>query len=227
MESSHHPWLRSNHFCQSWCSWLLSGTSISSKTPPWRTWSNQLQFWKFQSLTLSIWSQEPSWIIHDVPDSSQDHPCHPRLRPGNLVKSTPILKIPKSNTLYMISGTILNHTWCSWLLSGTSISSMGTWSNQLQFWKFQSLTLSIWSQEPSWIIHDVPDSSQDHPCHPRLRPGNLVKSTPILKIPKSNTLYMISGTILNHTWCSWLLSGTSISSMGTWSNQLFRHFHRQ
>ena len=105
--------------------------------------------------------------IHVLQDSNTE----------NLVKYSLISKIQKPSTIYMISGTILNYALCSWLLSGTSMSSktptLRTWSNLLWFHKFKSLELFIWCQEPSWIMHDVLHSSQEHPYYPWLQPGEL------------------------------------------------------
>ena len=130
-------------------SWFLS---MSSKTPTWRSLSNEVRFWKFQSQSLSRWPQEPNCMVPDIPDSC---PCHQRLSPielgqikldfenskayhylddlrtqtewflrfltpvhvikdsnlENLVKSSQILKIPKSIAIYMTS-------LYSWLLDG-------------------------------------------------------------------------------------------------------------
>ena len=43
-----------------------------------------LQFWKFKSLLLSTYSQQPFQMLYDVPDSSQEPPSYPRLQPAEL-----------------------------------------------------------------------------------------------------------------------------------------------
>ena len=90
----------------------------------------------------------------------------------NLAKSTPILKIPKPNTIYITSGMFL---------------------------KVILTSLDPWRTFGSLEDMDVLDG---------VNLDNLAKSTPILKIPKPNTIYMTSGIFLKVILTFLTLSGT-------------------